>query len=101
MHPVEVWWAHNLGTLISMTRKPIREVLHPVYARLEDEASLLRRSGDVSMLVQALLDVCESSSCTGMLELMASCRFGHRGVLELSSFHSTWTDDVDLSIVRE
>jgi hypothetical protein len=42
-----------------MTRKPIREVLHPVYARLEDEASLLRRSGDVSMLAQALLDVCE------------------------------------------
>ena len=30
-----------------------------MYARLEDEASLLRRSGDVSMLAQALLDVSE------------------------------------------
>jgi len=49
------------GTLITITRKTIKEVLHPVYARLEDEQSLLRRSGDVSMLAQALLDVCESA----------------------------------------
>lgn len=56
------WGIDEIGTLITMTRKPIREVLHPVYARLEDEASLLRRSGDVSMLCQALLDVCESSA---------------------------------------
>jgi len=58
-------WRHTCsgsswpGTLITLTRKTIKEVLHPVYARLEDEQSLLRRSGDVSMLAQALLDVCE------------------------------------------
>jgi hypothetical protein len=38
-------------------RRPIREMLRPIYARLEDEQSLLRRSGDPSMLVQALLDI--------------------------------------------
>nr|XP_018266065.1 uncharacterized protein I303_00034 [Kwoniella dejecticola CBS 10117]OBR88223.1 hypothetical protein I303_00034 [Kwoniella dejecticola CBS 10117] len=45
------------GTLISMDAKPTREVLAPIYHRLEDESSLLRRSGDVSMLAQAILDV--------------------------------------------
>ena len=38
-------------------RRPIREMLRPIYERLEDEQSLLRRSGDASMLVQALLDI--------------------------------------------
>ncbi|OCF43448.1 hypothetical protein I317_02748 [Kwoniella heveanensis CBS 569] len=45
------------GTLISMDSKPTREVLAPIYGRLEDESSLLRRSGDVSMLAEAILDV--------------------------------------------
>ncbi|WRT63134.1 uncharacterized protein IL334_000037 [Kwoniella shivajii] len=45
------------GTLITMDAKPTREVLAPIYHRLEDESSLLRRSGDVSMLAQAILDV--------------------------------------------
>ncbi|KIR25018.1 hypothetical protein I309_06128 [Cryptococcus deuterogattii LA55] len=44
------------GTLISMDAKPTKEVLSPIYTRLEDEQSLLRRSGDVSMLAQAILD---------------------------------------------
>ncbi|OXG09746.1 hypothetical protein C367_07056 [Cryptococcus neoformans Ze90-1] len=44
------------GTLISMDAKPTKEVLSPIYTRLKDEQSLLRRSGDVSMLVQAILD---------------------------------------------
>ncbi|KAK4684434.1 hypothetical protein P7C73_g5743, partial [Tremellales sp. Uapishka_1] len=34
-----------------------KSVLKPIYSRLEDEQSLLRRSGDVSMLAQAILDV--------------------------------------------
>jgi len=37
----------------------MKEVLDPIYQRLEDEQSLLRQSGDPSMLTQALLDVCE------------------------------------------
>nr|XP_019048093.1 hypothetical protein I302_01858 [Kwoniella bestiolae CBS 10118]OCF27023.1 hypothetical protein I302_01858 [Kwoniella bestiolae CBS 10118] len=45
------------GTLITMDAKPTREVLAPIYHRLEDESSLLRRSGDVSMLAQAILDL--------------------------------------------
>ncbi|RXK37391.1 hypothetical protein M231_05378 [Tremella mesenterica] len=45
------------NTLISMCRRPIHEALEPIYRRLEDDQSLLRRSGDVSMLAQALLDV--------------------------------------------
>nr|XP_031861972.1 uncharacterized protein CI109_002385 [Kwoniella shandongensis]KAA5529044.1 hypothetical protein CI109_002385 [Kwoniella shandongensis] len=44
------------GTLISMDAKPTREVLAPIYDRLSDEQSLLRRSGDVSMLAEAILD---------------------------------------------
>ncbi|WVO24084.1 uncharacterized protein IAS62_005448 [Cryptococcus decagattii] len=44
------------GTLISMDAKPTKEVMSPIYTRLEDEQSLLRRSGDVSMLAQAILD---------------------------------------------
>ncbi|WVQ74121.1 hypothetical protein IAR50_003712 [Cryptococcus sp. DSM 104548] len=44
------------GTLISLDAKPTKEVLAPIYARLRDEQSLLRRSGDVSMLAQAILD---------------------------------------------
>ncbi|KAK8844840.1 hypothetical protein IAR55_006690 [Kwoniella newhampshirensis] len=44
------------GTLISMDSKPTREVLAPIYGRLADEQSLLRRSGDVSMLAEAILD---------------------------------------------
>lgn len=39
-----------------MDAKPTKEVLSPIYTRLKDEQSLLRRSGDVSMLVQAILD---------------------------------------------
>lgn len=44
------------GTIITLARKPINEVLQPIYDRLEDEQSLLRRSGDPSMLSQAILD---------------------------------------------
>ncbi|WVR03019.1 hypothetical protein IAU60_000008 [Kwoniella sp. DSM 27419] len=40
-----------------MDSRPTREVLAPIYARLDDEQSLLRRSGDVSMLAEAILDV--------------------------------------------
>ncbi|ORY26965.1 hypothetical protein BCR39DRAFT_539585, partial [Naematelia encephala] len=45
------------GTLISVSKSSISEVLHPIYDRLGDDQSLLRRSGDVSMLAEALLDV--------------------------------------------
>lgn len=45
------------GTVISISKTPIQEVLEPIYERLEDEHSLLRRSGDPSMLIHALLDV--------------------------------------------
>jgi Mg2+ and Co2+ transporter CorA len=45
------------GTLISLCAHEIHEALEPIYERLEDEHSLLRRSGDVSMLAHALLDV--------------------------------------------
>lgn len=45
--------------MITVAAKPCKEVLQPIYDRLEDESSLLRRAGDVSMLAQALLDVCE------------------------------------------
>ena len=52
----EVW---DAGTVITLTRREMKEVLSPIYERLEDEQSLLRQSGDSSMLAQALLDVCE------------------------------------------
>lgn len=45
--------------MITIAAKPVKEVLTPIYERLEDESSLLRRAGDISMLAQALLDVCE------------------------------------------
>ncbi|EKC99879.1 hypothetical protein A1Q2_05844 [Trichosporon asahii var. asahii CBS 8904] len=45
------------GTVISVSKTPVMEVLEPIYERLEDEHSLLRRSGDPSMLIHALLDV--------------------------------------------
>lgn len=56
-----------------MDAKPTREVLAPIYHRLEDEQSLLRRSGDVSMLAEAILDTgkyllerneCSAHTCT-------------------------------------
>lgn len=53
--------ANATGTLISLSAHQNHEVLEPIYARLEDEHSLLRRSGDVSMLCHALVDVCEWS----------------------------------------
>jgi hypothetical protein len=40
-----------------MSKHAVPEVINPIYERLEDEQSLLRRSGDVSMLAEALLDV--------------------------------------------
>jgi hypothetical protein len=43
--------------LISLSAHKIHEALAPIYERLEDEHSLLRRSNDVSMLAHALLDV--------------------------------------------
>jgi len=46
--------------MITIAGKNCKEVLGPIYDRLEDDTSLLRRAGDVSMLAQALLDVCES-----------------------------------------
>lgn len=45
--------------MITIAAKPCKEVLRPIYDRLEDDSSLLRRAGDVSMLAQALLDVCK------------------------------------------
>ena len=48
-------------TIITIAGKNCKEVLEPIYARLEDDTSLLRRAGDVSMLAQALLDVCKST----------------------------------------
>ena len=45
------------GTMITMMRRHIGDALNPIYARLDDSRSLLRRSGDVSMLAQAFLDV--------------------------------------------
>lgn len=53
-----------IDTMITIAGKNCKEVLSPIYARLEDESSLLRRAGDVSMLAQALLDVCKSTSKT-------------------------------------
>lgn len=47
----------SAGTLITMTRRKIPEVTGPIFSRLDDEHSLLRQSGDVSMLAEALLDV--------------------------------------------
>lgn len=47
----------TIGTLISISAHEIHEALAPIYERLEDEHSLLRRSNDVSMLAHALLDV--------------------------------------------
>ena len=46
--------------MITIAGKNCKEVLGPIYDRLDDDTSLLRRAGDVSMLAQALLDVCES-----------------------------------------
>lgn len=45
------------GLIITMCENDMSEALEPIYERVEDEHSLLRRSGDVSMLAQALLDV--------------------------------------------
>ncbi|KLT39689.1 hypothetical protein CC85DRAFT_288259 [Cutaneotrichosporon oleaginosum] len=45
------------GLIITMCESDMSEALEPIYERLEDEHSLLRRSGDVSMLAQALVDV--------------------------------------------
>ncbi|CAD6581015.1 MAG: hypothetical protein TREMPRED_002905 [Tremellales sp. Tagirdzhanova-0007] len=45
------------GTVITLTRKRMSEVLSPIYERLEDDQSLLRRSGDSSMLAEGILDV--------------------------------------------
>ena len=74
------------GTMITIMRKPIKEVLDPIYTRLEDEQSLLRRSGDVSMLAQALMDVCEYThsnrllcGCDVMYADEVSCGSGDRG----------------------
>lgn len=47
------------GLIITMCENDMSEALEPIYERVEDDHSLLRRSGDVSMLAQALLDVCE------------------------------------------
>nr|ODN85739.1 hypothetical protein L203_04613 [Cryptococcus depauperatus CBS 7841] len=44
------------GTLLSMDVEPLGDVLAPIYARLQDRHSLLRRSGDVGLLAQAMLD---------------------------------------------
>ena len=46
------------GTLITIMSHPVADALNPIYERLEDSQSLLRTSQDVSMLAQALLDVC-------------------------------------------
>jgi hypothetical protein len=45
------------GLMITMCESDMSEALEPIYERVEDDHSLLRRSGDVSMLAQALLDV--------------------------------------------
>jgi hypothetical protein len=45
------------GTIITLSQKRFREVVNPIYERLEDDQSLLRRSADVSMLAQAFLDI--------------------------------------------
>lgn len=45
------------GTIITLTRRRFREVVNPIYERLEDDQSLLRRSADASMLAQAFLDI--------------------------------------------
>lgn len=45
------------GTLITVSAHEVQEAFEPIYERLEDEHSLLRRSGDTSMLAHALLDV--------------------------------------------
>lgn len=47
----------HVGTIITLTRRRFREVVNPIYERLEDDQSLLRRSADASMLAQAFLDI--------------------------------------------
>jgi hypothetical protein len=56
--------------MITIAGKNCKEVLNPIYDRLEDESSLLRRAGDVSMLAQALLDVCKYSK--GLIEISST-----------------------------
>jgi hypothetical protein len=46
-----------LGVLITVAQYPCSVILAPIYNRLEDSESLLRRSADASMLMQALVDV--------------------------------------------
>lgn len=47
----------NPGVLITVAQYPCSSILAPIYNRLEDSESLLRRSADASMLMQALVDV--------------------------------------------
>ncbi|WOO84542.1 Cobalt/magnesium transport protein CorA [Vanrija pseudolonga] len=53
---ISVFMMHD-GTLISLSAYEIHEALEPIYERLEDEHSILRRSGDASMLAHAILDI--------------------------------------------
>lgn len=44
------------GTVISFTEHSSADLLGPILARLESPETILRRSGDASMLVQAMID---------------------------------------------
>ncbi|QRV73040.1 CorA-like magnesium transporter protein [Ceratobasidium sp. AG-Ba] len=45
------------GTLITIQREPEREFAQPIYARLQLRDTLLRSSGDASLLLQSLIDM--------------------------------------------
>ncbi len=47
------------GTMLSMSASPYSGILNPIYMRLENVDGLLRRTCDVSMLLEAVLDVGE------------------------------------------
>ncbi|KAG8722814.1 hypothetical protein FRC08_007762 [Ceratobasidium sp. 394] len=45
------------GTLITIQRDPVREFAQPIYDRLRLRDTLLRSSGDASLLLQSLIDM--------------------------------------------
>jgi hypothetical protein len=47
----------RLGTLITIQREPEREFGTPIYERLRLRDTLLRSSGDASLLLQSLIDL--------------------------------------------
>jgi hypothetical protein len=90
----------QVGTLITIAAAPCKEVLTPIYGRLEDEQGILRRSADVSMLAQALLDVGRSAaSFETYTDEACSRRSGYRG-RACSACLGSADSSVDLTMLR-